>query len=430
MYHLKGFVNIQSFMTTNPNAVAELGELSQWSMTFSRQITDHTLDTLPGYRFLAMSSKDDTGATVTVPTPLVSEVLLLVKAICDYATAHLPPYNLSDLLVTVSAAFTGKIENLVAGPLAIASGIAMPSWVQWSSLESANSTIRIWLSDPAFSSQYDEYEIVVVPPLTELDGFFTATSNVVNLLAAEPIVSVIDRGQAAKNGYPETYTRMLDFNYVPREVRGTPMLTHWLVLIYGNFGDNTDTIKEAIISYVLANSTRPQADWLPRFPELFKHTEFTVLPRWDKFSIPDMAIQSGLYSTVSDPTELVQFVKNNIDFYPTTWIGPNLVSLPHPYKDLLLCIVNGTDNIDGKTSFPALIPDYLPIGSTSLDFNRMTEYTRNWSIFIEELLILAESANQSTIVPPSVRKISRNGKLYIMGTYDAANYYVAAKGNY
>jgi len=86
-------------------------------------------------------------------------------------------------------------------------------------------------------------------------------------------------------------------------------------------------------------------------------------------------------------------------------------------------------NPDGKRKITDLFPDYIPIPTSSIDFNRMQVRTRDWLILLETVLMIAETANEFTSVPTNLRRIKRGDTLYISALYNNINYLVAAKSN-
>lgn len=326
-------------------------------------------------------------------------------------------------------AFNQRIANLQFGEFIDNGQLALPSWISWKSLANNNNEIKIWLADDAFQNQYDEYDIVVIPPLDDLDQFFFAYGNVVALLNQITPSGFNDKIQDAKTNHPETYTRYMSFDFYNVLNPNQKTSTNWGLLIYGKQGDNVDSIKDAIISYILANSTHPQSDWMVIFPDLFKRTEFIVLPRYDLMSVPNQTLLSGLYKSMMDPKECAAFAKNNIGFYSQNWIDTNTLTFPYPYKAITLVSINGDTNVAEKAKLDVLFPDYIPEPSTSPDFNRMEPYTRDWVVFLEQLLIVAETIQPYQTVPNSMRKITRDGNIFVTAMYDNVNYLVAARSN-
>lgn len=427
---IKGFVTIDDLVDNTPGVVATLGELSTWSRTYSREKGEYQNGNVAGYNLTSFRSYDVTaGQNVPVANPQVEEILSLVYECVLYANTHIRPYSPTDFKNAIMVAFNQRISNLQFGDFIDNGQLALPAWISWTSLANNNNEIKIWLADDAFRNQYDEYDIVVVPPLDDLDHFFFAYGLAVDELNAISASSFNDKIQIAKDGHPETYTRIMSFDFYNMLNHNQKTSTNWGILIYGQQGDNVDSIKDAIISYILKNSAHPQSDWMVIFPDLFKRTEFIILPRFDLISISNQTMLSGLYKSMMDPKECSNFAKSKISFYTQDWIGNNTIEFPYPYKAISLISVNGDTNVAEKAKLDLLFSDYIPEPSTSPDFNRMELYTRNWIVFLESLLMVAETLQPYQTVPNNMRKITRDGNIYVTAMYDNVNYLVAARSN-
>jgi len=64
-----------------------------------------------------------------------------------------------------------------------------------------------------------------------------------------------------------------------------------------------------------------------------------------------------------------------------------------------------------------------------VDFSRMKVYTREWLLIMVELIHLAETVDEYTTIVSPVRRIIRNGKIYVSRIYDSVNYMVACRSN-
>lgn len=426
---LKGFVTIQSLLSNVPGVVSPLGELSTMSLTYTREKGEYLNPAVPGYRLVSARSFDTESGEVEVEATLANQVIEVVRAAYQYTTTHERPYDVETFRDALLAQFYGRISALNLGATVDTGYVALPEYMSWESTQHPGTTVKIWLAEAAFADQYDEFEIVVIPAIADLDQFFLGAGEVKTVLEERTIDKMFDLIQDAKQGKPETYIRTLTYNYISPVNAALTIPTYWNVLIYGIQGDNVDSIKDAITNYVLANSTHTLDQWESLIPDLFKRTEFIVLPRWDKYAIPDLAIQYGVYSALVDPIESVEYAKAQVSFYTPAHIERNVTIVPYPYKSVSLCVVNGMKNALGKEYFPALFTDYLPIASTSLDFNRMTNFTRQWSLLMSDMLILAEKMDRFTSVPKNMRKLIRDNKLYLTAVYQNVNYLVSAKMN-
>lgn len=429
MRALKGFVTIQSLTNNVATKVSAIGEMSTLSRTFSREIGEYGDASYPGFNLVSMFSRDESNNAIVLPANLVQEVLGIVSQMYTYAVGHTTSYDVEDLKNNVIASYFGSITLLTCGDLENNGVVALPQWVKWTSVNTGTEVI-IWLSDTAFKEQYPEFSIVVIPPVENIDDMFLNFETVQSAVALRDLSVLLEEAQDAKEGQPETYTRTMSYTYYSPFISSDQLQLTWLVMVYGTQGDNQDSIRDAIIEYVEKNTSRTNAEWMAIMPEIFKRTEFVILPRWDRMAIENMSVQAGLYSCLSNPIEMVSFAKNQIDFYEDAHIEANTLGVPVPYKGLNLVVVDGPENIEAKADFATYFSDYLCISTTSLDFNRMSDLTRNFCILLNDMLVYAEDLTEISTVSSNMRKIKRNGKLYLSSVYSGVNILVAAATNY
>ena len=430
MHIIKGFTTINQYINNTPGETALLGELSPWSFTYSKEKGEYQAPEVPGYKLITFKSVDnDTLVEQAVSTTQVVQILQVIKECVAYAGTHIRPYDTEEFRNNLLTEFHERIYSIEFGSFVDNGALALPEWISWKSSEHNDAYIRIWLADQSFAEQYDDYEIEVIAPMLNIDDMFGFYSTAVNTMNDRTISQLSDAIMAARDGLPETYLRMFTFDFLNIANTAVATSTNWAVLIYGRAGDNIDTIKDAIIEHILANSTHTRSEWAVKFPEIFRRTEFIILPRWDKLSVPNLTVMSALYSSIMNISECLQFARDNIPFYPVAFIDNNTSIMPYDYKAISLLVVNGYDNPDGKRKITDLFPDYIPIPTSSIDFNRMQVRTRDWLILLETVLMIAETANEFTSVPTNLRRIKRGDTLYISALYNNINYLVAAKSN-
>jgi hypothetical protein len=427
---IKGFVNITAYLSNVPGQTALLGELSTWSKTYSLEKGYYEDTSVAGYQLVTFKAASDTSNTeFELSTGQAKQILEVANAMVAYATSHIRPYDTQDFVNTISSSFFGRISDLQFGDYVDNGALALPEWVSWTNNEFGDGFVKIWFADQAFQTQYEEYTIKVVPPLEPLDNFFFGYGQVVSLLNAVTPVEFLEKIQAIKGDSPETYVRALAFNFINTANPAQFTASNWGVVIYGYAGDNIDNIKDAIVEYVLANSTHARSEWEQILPDLFKRTEFSVLPRWDQISIENLNSLGDLYSSIMEPLESLQFAKDAINYYSDQFIEQNIELFPFDYKALVLTAVSGDNNVAGTDSLRSLFPDYIPVPSTSTDFGRMSLKTQNWIIFMERLIMAAETATQYSSIPTDLRKQTKGGILFISKIYEGVNYLVACKSN-
>jgi hypothetical protein len=430
MQLVKGFGVINRFIRNTPGVTSIIGELSTWSMTYSKEKGEYENVDIPGYSLITFKSIDSAnGNNIALSSVNTTSIISLIKSIVDYCSANIRPYNVTDFRQSVIAENSTFISSFSFGDFADNGTVALPDWIEFTN--SANTiNCKIWLSDEAFKAQYDEYSIKVIPPLTNLNAFFGSYTNAVNAINNRSPSTLSNLIQTAKGNNPETYLRLLEFDFVNALDNTVKSSSTWSIIIYGIAGDNIDAIKDAIITYLLNNSTHTEEEWSVIFPDIFARTEFILVPRWDLIAIPNLTDLSSLYSSIVGLNASLNFIINFIDFYSDPYVRVNSSAMFHIYKSIAIIVVNGLQNSLDKKNIKDVFPDYIPIPNTSIDFNRMQLKTQQWSVAIEEMLIIAEDPDFYSRLTNKYRIVTRNNKTFISLYIDDIHYLVATKSNF
>ena len=430
MKSVQGFVSISQYINNTPGVVSPIGELSTLARTYSKESGQYRDDVAPGYVLTTFKVADSfSGVEVPVGTDQAKIILDIARATVAYASSHMLPYDVQDFRVAVAAVYPFTTADVDFGPLVYGHSIELPEYITFTSTAEGGMDVKIWLSDAAFRDQFTDFSITVIPPLANLNDFFAPFDEAGLLLEQENITSLVERIQLAKGNNPDSVIKVLEFNFVNRYSSSTSRKTSWGILIYGKEGDYIDTIKDAIVDFLLANSQFTTSQWEIIFPEIFQRTEFIVVPRWDKLATVNLTEDASLYSQVVDTQDIANFTANFLNFYGESFVRANSYTLNFPFRVLGATVTNGVKNADGKADFQVLYPDYMPIPTTSPDFGRMRLVTQEWSIFIQELVRQAEVAKPISALPIGMRRIYRDEKLFIASSHKNINYLVAAKWN-
>jgi hypothetical protein len=425
---IKGFVTINTYVSNVKNTVAPLGELSTWSQTYSRQKADYALPTYGNLKLTTFKSVNSISkAYYTLTNTQVEEVFDVVNKCIEYNTTHIQPHSPDDFRNNITNAFYGKLLNFNIGSFVSNGDVSLPQWVSWGSVDNNNDSIKIWLSDMAFKEQYDEYEIEVIPPVTDLSLFFGMPNLLTTAISSRSVSQTYELIDQVKAGNPETCVRSLPFTCVNLFITSA-IHSDWTVVIYGKAGDQLDNIKEAITNYLTTTTTKSLEQWQDVLPELFERTEFVLVPLWNKKSIRNLTNLSSLYSSIISYKETLNFL-NGVYYgtgYPDGYMADNVAIMSYDYKGISIAVIPGTTNMIDKRKLTDLFPDYIPVSTSSLDFSRMSIKTQQFVVELGKLLLAAETAVNIYSMPGNFRQISRNGVAYITTTFNEVNYLVAA----
>jgi hypothetical protein len=434
MYALKGFVINDQFVINTPGQTAVMGEMTTYSATFSQEKGYYKNDTInPDITFVSFTSATD-GTAQAVPNDLRDRVLAILN--WTYAQTLLGVQIYADqFLNSILTQFQSQAGTFACGNIiADGNGHWIPEWVSWTdntlTAAGTQNQIKFWFVDQSFQAQFDDYSFVIVPPITPLDDFFKPGAAVAIEVNARTVPQMFDQITAARNNQPESIQLALTYNYYDPNNASNIVPTNWIVLIYGPQGDSIDAINDALVNYILANSAHLRPDWVQIFPDIFKRTEFIMLPLWDQFAIPNSALKTGIYATISNLGRVSALYKTMVPSIASAQVDSYLSLMANPYKDLQIAICGSTDNRNNWFELGDVYPDLISVGSTSTDFQRMSQDTQNFLLQLAQMLITAETMGPFTSIPTGFTRVTRDNILYIVMNYDNIDFLVAAKSNY
>lgn len=450
MYALKGFIKYSNLINNDTAVVSLLGEMSPISMSYAKEKGYYTDILAPGVELVSMSgllTESSVTSKAPVPGDVAEFTIAVGKWIFDNCTnssilgltsgQYLDYINAINTYFTASGYANYDFANLLIGDMVTLSVPSqtdkkMPEWMSFSiTYDDAGtdktSTVKIWFSDTAFRNQFDEYEIVVVPPITTLDDFFLPYTQVKNLIDAFTPPVMMQKIATAVDIYPPTLVKTNMYTWHDDQLPPNTINTPWTVVIYGIFGNNNDLIVQAIIDYILDNTSHTYEEWVEIFPDIFKTTEFTITPMWNRYAIPNMTLTAGVYSPMLNQGQDIANVLPTVAAYGAPFVNLHLMSGLFTYKSLAFYVVGSPNNKDNLFDFDDVFEDYIAVDTNSLDFGKMSAKTQNWVTFILELLLIAETVTPSSNIPFTCTKIIRNGILYIASSYDNIQYLITSK---
>jgi hypothetical protein len=429
MYQFKGFVSLSSLASNAADVVAPIGELSATAATFAKDVKLYASATtevvLHGF-----SSKSSTLGKVPTPDAVMKTAMKIAEWVATRQKSIVAGEIIQDFKLALLQQFSANCTNVTCGEEIIAnSGHPYPTWISWKSTDytTDDNLNTLWFSDELFRQQYDEYEIVVVPPLTNIDSFFGTYTSVMTALENKTQVQLFNDISVAKQGYPETILTSEEFDYVNPLNTASLTPTNWILLIYGPRGNDTDAIKAALISYLAKNSSRNLNLWKTIFPDIFKSTEFIFVPKWNQYAVAERSLQVGIYSPLVSLGNELSYLKRIIPDYPGAHIDQYATTMGYPYRSMALSVIGNIDNRGNKYLLTDFYKDLIAVSSTSLDFNRMSLQTQGLLKLLAELVYLAETATLYSALPAAYKKSIRSGIVYLSASYDNITFLVATK---
>jgi hypothetical protein len=431
MYTSKSFCSISAYVSNVPGVTSPVGEMSTEAETYTRELGVYKSTTLAGYNLINLKSVNQAGTKMVMHQTLVEEGVKLSNHIYTYVQSQTGQIFYDTLLTTVVAyAATLGITNLSLGPVVQHGSLWYPNFIKWSSTAyTADSNENtIWFSLAALSSQYTDFEIVVVPPVDNLDAFFQSYVGVNTLLNTLTLTQTMERVQTARAGKPYTILRSDAYDYINPINSAQHLNTDWSILIYGPTGNNIDSIKDAMVDYILANSTHTRAEWTVIFPDIFKRTEFVLAPHWYQYAISPRIIDPiGIYSPAVNVNHIVTLLRKIAPNYTNLHVTTNASIFGAPYESVAISCVGGPENRDSLFRFSQVFEDYINVGTASVDFSRMETSTQEFCTMLGNMLPIAESMAEFTDMPAGFTKLYRDGIWYVVKTHENIQYLVASK---
>ena len=432
MYKLKAFCQIAALIDNTVDKVAPIGELSDRALTYGRNKEWLNSAASPGYTLVGFSSKRD-GVEEQVNGILAQSLLDVCKWSYESALANKFTSSTESFRVAFLQKYAAKYSIWSIGAMVQATqGKWMPSVIEIRDIANDELQYKLWFSTDVFEQQYDEYHIEVVGPVDELDVFFMGRQAVIAALAASTHELKMEKVQAVREKYPESFISgpMYEW-YDPIDPldKTRRIATFWTPMVYGIAGNNVDAIKEALRDYILSNSTHTKDQWAAIFPEIFTSTEFILVPMWNKYSIPNRELETGMYSSAVNfnyaQAELARLIRG--EGYTPAYIKGNGEVFGASHKAIVVAAVGGPHNRDGITSFVQRYYDYINVDSTSVDFMRMNPETRRMVLALAEMLAVAEEMSPDSALPVKFSRLIREGVLYVAYTLDRFQLIVTSK---
>lgn len=431
MYVLKGFLSYLPKVNNASGVVNNLGEISTRSLTYARDKGTYKLDAAPNLILTTFITKNDTTHTPMI-SGLTTHVMTVLKAVWDFTLAAPGEIFADDLLNSLLTTFGSSAADFTCGAIVNDGTDYLPEWVAWRNTSLSGSVgannLKVWLSDAAFQAQYDSFEMTIVPPSAAMNDFFKTPSEVKTMIGQFDQIQQMTRVQTARGVNPETVLKAYQFEWVNPFNSADKVKATWYVLIYGLAGDNIDSVKDALADHAITNSSHTREQWLPLLPELFRRTEFMMLPVWDQYAIPNLTTQTGIYATNTNLKRAIALAKTVIGSgYQSSHIDDHVTMMAHPYKSLMVLLVGGAENRNSLFEINQVFSDIIQMPLSSTDFNRMSAGTKTWLTSLAQALVTAESMTDFTSVPNGFTKVKRNNKLYLVFSQDNINYLVLAK---
>ena len=446
MLTIKGFVQIKSLIDNEPGEIATLGELSNYSKTFAPDVGFYNDRDHPDLEIAVFSCYDEDGEK-KLPNRYKEKFFEIFSWLHEQVENRQVPSSSAAFVDMVLDEFgasaspePGAIREVSVGDMVQDDdNNILPQFIRFQ-LEDDDlerNFIQFWFIDEAFRDQYDEYTIVVVPPIPNVDDLIDEPNIVKQRIDDISLSEWQESIEKAKKNRPPTVVRIESYLWMYPESDDTQdqFLTNWGVIIYGAAGNNIDAVMLALEEQVVEISEYDRQTWREYIPDLFRNTEFMIIPIWDQYSIPNEVTESGLYSPVANLSRVQKIAEYFIGNYDEDHIKNNIQTSVFHYKNITLAIVASPENRDAISTFDRMFDDYIVVPTTSVEYDRMSEFTRDWLDVAHTLVKAAEQMTEFSVTGSGATRLLRkdredNDLHFAVATYDNVQFLVLSKMSY
>lgn len=426
---LKGFASVPSLSDNNALAISPIGELSNKVLTYSKDRKIYSgIDT--NTDTMIFSTKDNAGLPVTITDTLGNSVASVSEFIINYSLDNPGNYVKNTLTGIISDNFAADFDNFILGDFINKGTVYTPRWVSFTSIGNGNE-IKIWFSGADFASQYDEYEIIVIPRIANVAAMASVTTvaDLTALIAAGDDNYIIDAISVATSQHTPTAIERHTFQWVspvnPANTKGIS----FAYVIYGN-GFDLSKIKLATINLLISTTGGVDTAWRVVFPSLFGDNNYVVVPHWDKFSIPNASPNSAFYSPVTKEGDNVEYGSLAYGVLNSSYLVSYARTTNSTYRGLVFTIYPEEDNVAGPVPFEVSYTDYFSVSSQSPDFSRLQGRTQDLIRVLDKLIMSAEILTNSSLLEIGVSRETIGGKLFaVANTSDGNSFKMISKND-
>jgi hypothetical protein len=429
MYQLKGFFKFIPLIDNTRDQVAPFGEISDDGLTYAKDKTYHSSNAHPQTVLIGFHSSED-GDYAPVSNSVAERAVQIGQWLLDRALNGQISGDVHQVRNSLQNEFSSMISHVTTGALLEEDDLRLPEWIGYRDIALGDENqIQIWLADASFRRQYDEYDIEIIPPFEPLDDFFQDPILVIGKINDIDFVEKMEEVQARRGEYPYTQLLAQRYDYVHPADPNNRTPTKWVVLVYGQAGNNPDLIRNEIIDYVLENSTRDREEWAVILPDLFMATEYVITPFWHQYSVPNREMQAGIHSPIIKPQESLELLKRTTrgSGFDDAWVAAEHQYSMVIYKSLAFGAVGNAQNRDGIYGLKERFTDYMVVTNQSADFNRMSVRTQDFINLLNSLIQIAETLTPTSDVPVGYARLVRDGVVYITRQYEQVLYLVAGR---
>jgi len=347
-----------------------------------------------------------------------------LRILNDFVTTAQPDISFTAQLGSRNA----DLYNPNTGPAVTTADTTLPSWISWTmESEGISVDIRVWLSDQALQTEYDEHELRVIPPVPNVMDLAQGATYLKTALAKQDITTMLESISVAKGSSPPTAQSTIKLNWYDT-VTGESLVLTWVLLEYGRQAAVRENQMVAIRDFLLSTTGRSPEYWQERVPDIIVNATLTLVPVWDAIAIASSVATHYAYSSVMSPSSMASALAKRFPSGVDANLLDNARWATTHFK--ALGFVAFPDGPGSSKSFSDLYPDYAIIPLNESNNGLLTSKTRNAIASIEQAIRIAEKDNGGGELPTGFQRLEEFGLVYITYIVDGVNHRVMTLQSY
>lgn len=437
---IQGFVVIPTLADNAVGQIAPFGEFSEHAQTYTKDLRHlSNPDVYPHVEIATVKAINEQSQNITIPSKVSGYMLQVANWIYkQFVNASIPLANAKSVLESaVSTEFTFATTVRIGEIMSTNQpSKRLIDYIRFDCVENGETyRTTMWFNDQRFRIQYSYYDIIVIPPVDDIDRLTQDLPSTAVAIQSTTIDSVV-----AKIGYhtrANKPTNIVPFSLTYHDPTGTNsslIQTTWTLMLYGAMAEDTESMKSAIRDYL--SDTSNYDKWHVIFPDLYSTNEFIVIPFWDARATIEDSFDVGLYRTLVSNNELKDIqnrlvpnsykVGKNSEIYlaENTLIGSVF------YRTMMFMSLGSPSNSNTINKLTDLYPDYMALGTDSPDFSRMSIDTQDFVLKLNECFNKARLYTPDEKFPEGFTRATKGSRVYI--GFDALGYtfYVLTRQGY
>ncbi|UVD32178.1 hypothetical protein [Vibrio phage phiKT1028] len=420
------FGSIPELHDRHPLVTSPIGEPTGSELTFSKD-PNHYPSKDGTTILINFYSRDSEEVEVFIDQAMIDRQNEISVWLLDQGKRGNLTADASSCLQQLRATFTLDIEIVSVGEMVTNGAIYLPSFVEMKfTTEEDVVTARIWYATGYFTAEYPFREILVALPLPPEDMDYLINHNHLEiqerLMKETPdIIQERINDLTGDQKYPYTARKPVKFEFIDT-TNGQTVPIYFTAIIYGNASDVDEQLYETIKEEILKNSNFDETTWEPHLPDLFNPLEFTCVPYWNTVGMINETKAASSFSPIGDFEQMLELPTKYCPTINSQDLIKSLQTVPFMYNNTLVAFVAKTKNYGGKIKIREIYPDYQILSADDYDNGRLELDTFYFIRQMEGLLAAGEIVKPDGIPPAGVKRLERNGILYVTKRIGKVNY--------